>query len=154
MLSWLFSFVISIVTLVCSIIFAIFLGAGKYKRGRALTPFNVVFGGVFISVFICLLPIYNSILSETANSVLKTVAFSLYNTFQIFTTDADKEIIIENIVCPQAWLPAVYSTYLSVIFVVAPVLTFGFLMSFFKNASAFVRYLLHYLSVMPSHSPG
>lgn len=144
MVNWFLSFVISIIALACSIIFAIFVGAGKYKRGRVLTPFNIMFGGVFISVFICLLPIYNSILSETTNSVLKTIAFSLHNTFQIFTIDADKDIILESIACPQAWLSAAYSAYLSVAFVVAPVLTFGFLMSFFKNASAFVSYVRHY----------
>ena len=144
MVNWFLSFVISIIALACSIIFAICVGAGKYKRGRVLTPFNIVFGGVFISVFICLLPIYNSILSETTNSVLKTIAFSLHNTFQIFTIDADKDIILESIACPQAWLSAAYLAYLSVAFVVAPVLTFGFLMSFFKNASAFIGYVLHY----------
>ena len=76
--------------------------------------------------------------------MLKTIAFSIHNTFQIFTIDTDKNIILEGIAAPQDWLPAVYSAYLSVAFVVAPVLTFGFLMSFFKNASAFVNYVLHY----------
>ena len=145
MVSWFWSFIISIIALACSIIFAIFVGAGKYKRGRVvLTPFNIVFGGVFISIFICLLPIYNSILSETTNSVLKAIMFSLHSTFQFFTISADKAIILESIACPQPWLSALYSAYLSVAFVVAPFLTFRFLMSFFKNTSAFVSYVVHY----------
>ena len=143
-MNWFLWFVISVIALACSIIFAIFVGAGKYKRGRVLTPFNIMFGGVFISVFFCLLPIYNSLLSETTNSVLNIVVFSLHNTFQIFTINADKDIILKSISCPQAWLSSVYSAYLSVSFVVAPLLTFGFLMSFFKNASAVVRYVLQY----------
>ena len=143
-MNWFLCFAISIIAFICSIIFAIFVGVGKYKRGRVLTPLNIVFGGVFISVFICLLPIYNSVLSSTTNSVLKTVAFSLHNTFQIFTIDADKDIIFQSIACPKDWLSAAYSAYLSVAFVVAPVLTFGFLVSLFKNASAFLNYVLHY----------
>lgn len=142
--NWFLSFAISLIALISAIVFAVVVAAGKYKRGRVLTPFNIVFGGVFISVFICLLPIYNSILANTTSSLLKTIAFSLHNTFQIFTIDADRDIIIESIACPEAWLSAAYSAYLSVAFVIAPVLTFGFLMSFFKNASAFIGYVLHY----------
>lgn len=142
-MDWFWCCVFSWIVLISAIIFAV-AAAGKYKRGRVLTPFNIVVGGVFISVFICLLPINHSILANTTSSVLKTVVFSLYNTFQFFTINADRDIILENIACPEVWLSAVYSAYLSVAFVVAPVLTFGFLMSFFKNASAFIGYVLHY----------
>lgn len=143
-MDWFLCFVISIIVLVFSVVFAVFLGYGKYHRGRVITPFNIVFGGVFISVFICLLPIYSSILFGTTNSFLKTVVFSLYNTLQLFTINAERSIILENIDCPQTWLSAVYSVYISIAFVLSPVLTFGFLLSFFKNVSAFVSYVLHY----------
>ncbi len=142
---WLFYYVLSLLVLVSAIVFAVAVSVGRYKRGRVLTPFNIVFGGVFLAVFVCLLPIFSGILADHGMySVLKTVAFSLHNTFQIFTIDADRGIILENITCREAGLAAVYSAYLSVAFVVAPVLTFGFVMSFFKNVSAFVGYVLHY----------
>ncbi|MBP0990048.1 MAG: hypothetical protein J5874_02585, partial [Oscillospiraceae bacterium] len=63
---------------------------------------------------------------------------------QIFTINADRDIILKSIVCSEAWLAALYSTYLSVAFVIAPILTFGFFMSFFKNASAFAGYIFGY----------
>ena len=143
-MEWLLSFAISLLVLIAAIVFAVIVSVGKYKRGRVLTPFNIVFGGVFISVFICLLPIYNGILADTTDSVLKTVIFSLHTTLQVFTINADREIIMEGIACPQQWLSASYSAYLSVAFLIAPVLTFGFLISFFKNVTAFLNYLLHY----------
>ncbi len=145
-MDWLLSFSISLLVLTAAIIFAVIASVGKYKRGRVLTPFNIVFGGVFISVVICLLPIYNGILSDTTDSILKTVAFSLHNTLQVFTINADRDIIMEGITCSQQWLSAAYSAYLSVAFLIAPVLTFGFLISFFKNVTAFLNYLLHYFS--------
>ncbi|MCH5191533.1 MAG: hypothetical protein J1F23_05145 [Oscillospiraceae bacterium] len=143
-MGWTIGIILSASVLLASILIAILLGVGKYRPGRISTPFNVFFGGVFISVFICLLPIYHNMLLESAYNTLKTVMFSLHNTFQIFTIDADRSVILENITCPDEWVSAVYSAYLSVAFVLAPILTFGFLMTFFKNLSAYIKYILRF----------
>lgn len=143
-MNWLLCFIILLLMLVSATAFASVVAVGKYKRGRVLTPFNIIFGGVFLSVFISLLPIYSDMLSSSTGSVLKVIAFSLHNALQIFTIDADRSIILESINCSQTWLSDFFSIYLSVVFVVAPVLTFGFLMSFFKNVSAFINYIFHY----------
>ena len=145
-MSWFWCFLISMISLVLTAIFAVFVSIGKYKRGRVLTPFNIAFGGVFISVFICLLPIYSVELAKTTTSVFHIVVFSLHNTFQIFTLDTDRNVILESIACPEKWLSAAYSVYLSIMFVVAPILTFGFLLSFFRNLSAAVRYRAHFFT--------
>ncbi len=141
-MDWIICFFIAVAVIIAAVSYAAAIGAGKYKRGRILTPFHVLFAGLFASVFICQLPIYAEIVSSSPAVTLETIAFSLHNTFQIFTIDVDRAVILENIVCPQRWLAAAYSVYLSVAFVVAPILTFGFLISFFKNVSAFCRYLL------------
>ena len=39
-----------------------------------------------------------------------------------------------------------YTTLFSILFVLAPILTFGFVLSFFKNISAYKRYITHYNS--------
>ena len=145
-MNWYICIAVSLVTLISAIVLAILVSKGKYKRGRVITPFNLIFGGVFISGFACLLPVYNGMLAGTSGRILKTISFSLHNTFQIFTIDAERDIILEKVNCPQAWVFSVYSAYLSVAYIVAPILTFGFLMSFFKNASALARYVLHYYS--------
>ena len=79
-MNWLLCFIILLLMLVSATAFASVVAVGKYKRGRVLTPFNIVFGGVFLSVFISLLPIYSDMLSSSAGSVLKVIAFSLHNT--------------------------------------------------------------------------
>lgn len=145
-MEWTICFIISMTVLAAAIAFAVIVSAGKYKSGRALTPFNIVFGGLFLSVFVCMLPVYGNILDGVTDTPLKTVLFSLHNTFQIFTIDADREIIVENISCSDHWLSSAYSVYLSIVFVLAPIMTFGFLVSFFKNLSAYGRYILHYFS--------
>ena len=143
-MNWIIYFVILIFELTLTICYATFVGGGKYKRDRVLTPLNILWVGVFISVFTCLLPIYNEILSGTAGRLLKTISFTLHSTLQIFTLNADKDIILESINCSDPWLSNAYAAFLSLAFVVAPILTFGFLISLFKNSFAFCRYLLRY----------
>ncbi len=144
-MSWYLGFAASAAALALFIIIAIILRFSKYKRGRViLTPFHAVFAGVFISVFICLLPIYSSIFEGVADSVIKTIAFALHNTFQIFTFDADRAIILESIKCEDEAFSELYSVYLAIEYAVAPVLTFSFLISFFKDTTSYIRYILHY----------
>lgn len=145
-MTWLVGLIISILILLAAVATAVLLGMGKYKRRQIFTPFNVLFGGLFISVFICMLPIYNDILQYDSYNILKTIMLSLHNTFQIFTIDSDRSLILENITCPIEWLSAVYSAYLSIMFVLSPIMTFGFLISFFKNLSAYLKYVGCYFS--------
>ena len=139
---WTFCYFLSVGIIAAAAAFAIALAAGKYRRGRVFTPFNVMFGGLFLAVVVCLLPIYAGIVGETPFQRLKVLAFSLHNAFQIFTIDADKEIILDSIRTPYAWLTALYAATLSVEFVAAPLLSFGFLISFFRNVFVYGRYLL------------
>lgn len=143
-MGWIAGIVSSSAVMLAAVAIAILLGAGKYRRGRIVTPFHVLIGGVFLAVFLCMLPIYRATLSGESASILKTILFSLHNTFQVFTLDADRSLILENITCQNEWLAAVYSGYVSVAFVIAPVLTFGFLISFFRNLSALLKYLLYF----------
>lgn len=142
-MKWLVFFSLSLLVLVGAVIWAIVMRVSKYKRGRVLTPFNVILGGVFIAGFLSLLPIYHTMLNGVSSQNLKTVLFALHNTFQLFTIDADKDIV-EYISCSEVWLKVLYSAYLSIIHIVAPLMTFGFLMSFFNNVSAMFRYMVHY----------
>ena len=143
-MSWILGFSISIFVLICTIVSAVAVAFGKKIRGRVLTPFNIVLGGVFISVFICFLPIYNHFLKGSGGGVFETVVFSLHHAFQVFTLDADRSIILQSIACNTPWLATAYSVYLSICFLVAPILTFGFILSFFKNVSAYIKCILFY----------
>ncbi len=137
-MNWLVYFLIAMAVLVFFLLRAVAAGAMKYKD-RVLTPFRLVCVGVFLSVFLCLLPIHLDIFRDTSNSTLKAVLFSLQSTFRIFTVDSERSIL-DGITCPEPWLAAAYSAFLSIAHVVAPILTFGFLASLFKNLSATLRY--------------
>ena len=143
---WKLCFVLSLLTLLAALGLACSIALGRYRRGRVLTPLNVLFGGLFLAAFVCLIPLSAAQLEQESWRGLKTVAFALHNTFQIFTIDADKGVILESAACESEGLANAYSVYLSITYVVGPLLTFGFLMSFFKNLTAYTRYLLHWFN--------
>ena len=140
---WYVCFAITLFVLAAVITVAAFLYFGKRTGGRVLTPFHVIVIGVFVSIFVCMLPLYSTTLSGSQDQVRKTIAFSLHHALQTFTLDADREII-QNIESPVEWLSAFYSGFLSIAFVVAPILTFGFLLSFFRNVTAYAGFLLRF----------
>lgn len=143
-MSWTVCFISSSAVLLIAVFVAIVKNIGKHKSGRIFTPFNIIFAGVFISAFISVLPINMKMLSEVSDSAVETALFSLHTALQIFTLGADKSIILENISCSYDRLASAYSVYLSIIFVAAPILTFGFILSFFKNALAYIKYFLSF----------
>ncbi len=143
---WTVCFIISISVIVFAAVMALMLRNGKYKSGRVLTPFNMMFGGVFISALLLLIPVQNSLISAEVHSTFQTFLFSLFSTIQIFVIEGETELISETLKCPQEWLAHTYYILLSIFYVLAPIMSFVFLLSFFRNATAFIKYINHYFS--------
>ena len=143
-MSWMICFAISLAVLMIGIISAVSISRGKNKSGKVIEPIHALMGGFVVSVIILLLPVYSEIIGDTSLKALKTFAFSLHQTLQVFTLDADREIITDNINCPTRWFNAVYSGWLTIVYIVAPVMTFSFLISFFRNITAYIRYMTGY----------
>ena len=141
---WYVCFAVAVFVLTAAVAAALYLYFGNRARGRVLTPFHMIVIGVFVSVFVCMLPVYGATLAGSRDPVLKTIAFSLHHTLQAFTLDADRGIIQDCALCPAAWLSAFYSRFLSIAFLGAPILTFGFLLSFFRNVTAYAGFMLRF----------
>ncbi len=133
----------AIVVFTSSIVWAIALSSTR-KKSEVLTPFNTVFSGVIISALLMYLPIYHKIFEGTALSLLKTIFLSAHNVLQLFVIDVDYFFVIEQMTGADAWVIALYSSFASILCIVAPVLTFGFILSLFKNISAHARYICAY----------
>ena len=117
------------------------------KKSFALTPFQIFLAGFFISALIIFFPIYYHCYFNSDSQVLriiKSVLLSIHNTMRLFILDGDFEIIKTTInsTTVSGGLDKAYSVYAAILFVVAPVLTAGFVLSFFKNVSATVKYHL------------
>ena len=119
-------------------------GAHKFP----ISSFHVITGGVFVSAVVLLWP---AVLGEfETDNFFTTLGVSVQKTLQLFTIDADFSLIntgIEKDPGIGEVVKFLYKLYGSALHVIAPVLTAGVVLSFFKNAKAFLRY---YVFSLPS----
>jgi len=113
---------------------------------RRVQSFRIFIGGVFLSSVILFMPIYLEIFQGEGLHGLKALLVSVHHTFRLFVVDGEFTFVIDNTKSLNGWLDFAYSLLLAVFHVLAPILTFGFVLSFFKNLSTYVTYLLHYFS--------
>ena len=121
------------------------------RRSYILTPFQLFLIGFFISVAILFFPIYYcDYFGDELIFVklIKSVLMSIHNTMRLFILDGDFEIIESSInsTVLGVGLEKAYSIYVAIIFVIAPVLTAGFVLSFFKNVASFLKYFFKWRS--------
>ena len=145
---------LSIATLVFAIIIGIktyrseFIGKGDalYKKHFVLTPFQIFLICFFLGTVYIFIPIYYTdyFAQEMQFArVFKSIFLSIHNTMRLFILDGDFDIIENAVTDPSRVHYAIgnaYSVYASFLFVVAPVMTASFVLSFFKNVSSYVKY--------------
>lgn len=134
----------SIAILLSVIIFLIITVRGK--RSFALSPINTLMIGVFVASTIMFIPVYAEAFASDNIFVryFKTIIISMHHTIRLFIVDSDFDVIRSLINTKDSLFYNIYSCYAAILFVLSPVLTFGVVLSFFKNASAYRRYIKSY----------
>ena len=140
---WNFCFFTAIAVMLAAVVGAILTGR-KYRSGRLLTPFNILFAGVLISAVLLFIPIYVSTTENTKTGFLEALFLSVYDMICIFVVNSDFDFLAQSVATLSPALYSGYSVFLSILFVVAPVLTFGFVLSFFKNVTAYQKFLFNF----------
>ncbi len=141
-----FAFVFSIVLFLVALIGAFLRSMSKYKAGRFLTPSRILFAGVALSIFVFFLPIYGPTLwssDSPISSVSKTILVSLHHTIRLFAIDSDFDIVQQNVHHALPLLDGIFTAHGAILFVAAPFLTFGVILSFFKNFAAYRKVFFH-----------
>ena len=136
-MNWLLMFVISVSVLIVTLVLVSILL--RKKEGNV---FATLFGGIFASLFLCMLPVSEAMVESRAGSGFQVFSNALYMTFQMFTVDSDSNAIFEVIKSCGDRASNVYSLFFSISYIVAPVLTFGFLLSFIKSIYSYSKYFL------------
>lgn len=145
-MEWTVFFIISAICLLSSIVLAIVRAKSKYKNERVLSPLKILFTGVVFSSVFLFLPIYLNKFRLSGCGVIETILISIHNMIRLFIVDGEFEFITSNLVGVPNLIFRGYTALFSILFVLAPILTFGFVLSFFKNISAYSRYIFHYNS--------
>lgn len=135
-ISWCLSFAALLLGVIASWVY------GKRKE-RKIKPFFILFTGVFLSSVFMIYPIYRDAFNGDLAAAFKALVISIQNTIQFFTADSDYGLISDNITGLTGWLKDAYALLGTVLIILAPVLTFGFVLSFFKGVTAQIKYAFH-----------
>lgn len=143
-MEWILWYSVSVAFLAASIIISVLLSNTSKTKRVINKSGNIFFAGVFISLVALFEPIFYEYFTGQAFAACKAVLLSIHTTLRVFVLDSDFDIIQDSIENLAPWIQTHYSITASVLFVIAPLLTFGFILSFFKNVAAYRRYIFGY----------
>lgn len=137
MSAWTVCLFLSVAALVLSAFFA--CKRIRYKRGRFWDPLRILFAGVVAATMILFVPIFVATCESSGYDGWETVPLAFHNVIKLFVVDADLMEVFGLV--DKGLTGRLYRIVFSILFVIAPVLTFGFVLTFFRNVWAYVRYL-------------
>lgn len=141
---WKICFVLSVASLIG--IWAAAFGIAKRMREhkKRFSTFYMMAAGVVVSSLFYFFPIFKSMENADFLGVLRSLLMTGFTSMQIFTLGTEAELITDALErCPDA-LDLFCKTWSTVIFILSPIFTFGFVMSLFRNLSANLRYFSHF----------
>ncbi len=144
---WTVCLIISIAILLFVIGFAVVCKTliSKSKK-KNIKVFNWIIAAVFLSAGVAFYPIYFSLFDGEQFDVFKSVVLSLHNAIRLFVVDADYTFIIDNVTTLSNAIKPFYTVHMAILFLLSPIFTFGFILSFFKNLSATLKYYFSYFN--------
>jgi hypothetical protein len=108
-----------------------------------VAPFRVFCAATVVAVYLQLWPIVSDRTTGVALAWWETVFATLRATIQAFTADSDLGAALVAFRDASDALTRVQSLYTAILYALAPLLTVGFVLSFFQTFSAHTRYQLH-----------
>lgn len=140
---WYICFIISLAIMLLSAGYCIYLLFSRYKR-RRISGLRVCLASCFIAGTIVTVPAHFELYAAENTVWVKTIVLSVQKAIRVFGADGLYEAVFDTIgKAPQGLGDAYIAVTLAVQFI-APLLTFGFLLSFFKNVSAYILYGISY----------
>lgn len=144
---WWFFLAVSLLCLGTSIITALFINNFLRKKNKKPFKTTVILGiGVVVAATLLFIPIYNNYMKDHSCGGIEVFLIAVHNMIRLFVVDGEFSFITNNVAVDSELIRKIYSVYFSVLFVLAPVLTFGFIASFFKNFMQHMRYYYKYNS--------
>lgn len=139
---WVTFFLLSIGSLILAAVFSLAFNKSGFARKHKFSLFHSLFAGVFIAALFMFFPIHSVAAEATLLGGWRAFLLSVFNSMQVFAIGCDFNVVKESMMfCPD-WLSRVYQVWAATLFVAAPIFTFGFILSLFKNLSACLKYIL------------
>ena len=120
-------------------------GKVRLTKRSVVSPFHLLVLGIFVAATVIFIPVHATQLQQDDMwaLIVKTPLLSAQNVLQLFTINADFDNVRETINTANGLNPLlvnVYTLYTSIYFVLAPLLTAAFILSFVKGLYENWRY--------------
>lgn len=138
---WLICLIISVVLAAVAIMTAIAAYAVSIRSTKTPKPLIILLGGFLLSSCCMFFPIHCSVVStDTLWGIPNAVCLSLFNAIQVVALGCEYGVIESGITaCPNEFVEF-YKFWISFLYLITPIFTFSFVLSLFKNISAYCRY--------------
>ncbi len=118
----------------------------RYKRKRILTSNRALILGVWASASVMLYPLY---LREFEGAVsvaeyIKAGLVSIQHSIRLFAFDGDYMDIVDMATGLEPEIQTLYTLLGAILYLAAPILTVGLILSFFKNLTSYVHYVFSF----------
>lgn len=143
-MEWEFCLGAALVLFCGSILWALSAVFSRRKKKRAVNSLMIFSAGTFAAAFFMFLPIYWEYFLEDGAAPVKTFLLSAHNAIRLFVIDCDFDTIKDAVAELPNLLRTAYSSFAAIIYVTAPVLTFGVVLSFLRNVLSYQRLMAKY----------
>lgn len=126
-------------SLIISLLLAIFAHR-IFKKSKNIKPIYILLSGAFIATLIIMLYVDYKPAIHGNNT---TLFLALLHSIQVMLLGYDFDLLYESINIAAKYSGLTYF-YISVLFFLSPVYTFGFVLSFFESITSYLKYLLHW----------
>lgn len=116
----------------------------RTHSGSKLNFLHVLLAGFFLAGLILSVPPHFALYAKESAGVWKIAVLSVQKAIRVFGADSMYDVVFDTVGSAPAYLADAYVILTLTVQFVAPLLTFGFLLSFFKNLSAYVRCFLSF----------
>jgi len=118
----------------------------RYKRKRILTPNRALILGTWASASVMFYPLYLRELEGTVSvaEYIKAGLVSIQHSIRIFAFDGDYMDIVDMVDGLEPEIQTFYTLLGAILYLVAPILTVGLILSFFKNLTSYVHYVFSF----------
>ena len=141
---WFVCLVVSFACLVLAALLPALLKTARLMKKHKFGIFHSLFAGVFVSTFVMFLAVHGAVGTDSFLEVARTILLSFFNSMQVFAIGCEFNVVRDSLPhCPEA-IRVLYEGWASVLFFLAPIFSFGYILSLFKNLFEYVRYLRCY----------
>ena len=138
---WLVCFSLSVACVVIAALLPFVINRRGTVKKRHVGLFNSLLVGAFAASLLMLIPVHLISAEKGIVGAIQTFLLSFFDALQMFALEGDLETVRETLIFSPAAIREVLRLWVTVLYVCAPFFTFGFVLSLFKNISAYLKYI-------------